>query len=64
MRVSGIDSYHHQGFIQWGWGGASLPPKKREREKEREDEEGKVFGAMIYLITLRLAEISITPQCH
>ena len=72
----------HQGFIQWGDGGRSFPPKhpaspqkererkRREREEREREKEGKsvyVFGAMIYLITLRLAEYhrlkSITPQC-
>ena len=58
---------------------SQLPPKgkgkkekrrEREREREREEEGGGVyvFGAMIYLMTLRLAEYhrlkSITPQCH
>ena len=58
-------------------GGGKLPPppkgKGKEREKERgggEEEGGGVyvFGTMIYLITLRLAEYhrlkSVTLQCH
>ena len=45
------------------------PPKgKGKKEKERGGGSVYIFGAMIYLITLRLAEYhrlnSITPQCH